>query len=246
MLVYRKLKKVLSEQEELVAFLITSRVEKDSSTRIEATHKLQALKELETYVESYDWVRTAKTLEKVKVVIKNDFDYEESAKELNTTIRTLKVMFSRCDSELKGKIEQPLNYILEGKLSEGVDLFRLGDKEAELQKYRNQIPLLETVLKTEPIEPTEDYSVVDYINALKFIKIYSKPQFSLGVEKAGTDKINYLLFMLFNPSNKYAYQRELILQFLNNELKLEELVSILNEFEEVQNGSFVVGSDSLN
>lgn len=238
MLVYRKLKKVLSEQEELVAFLITSKVSKDSATRLEAVQKLQALKELDNYTETFEWVRTPKTLEKIKVLIQNDFNYKESAKVLHTTERTLKVTFSRCDSVLKQKIEQPLTYILDGKIQEGVDLFRLGKTELDLQTYKQKIPLLDTVLKMEPIEPSEDYSVVEYLNALKFIKIYSKPQYELGVERAGLEYINYILFMLLNPSNKYKYQRELILQFINNEMKLEELVQYLSEFEDIQNSTY--------
>ena len=245
MLVYRKLKKALVEQEEMVAFLITNRVAKDSVTRIEATQKLQALKELNTYTDSFDWVKTPKTLEKIQVIINNDFDYEASAKELNTTPRTLKVTFSRCDKDLKAKVEQPLNLILDGNLNDGVDLFRLGRKELDLKTYRNQTPLLNILTKTEPTEPSQDYSVLDCINALKFIKIYSKPQLELAVEKSGKEYINYLLFILLNPSNQYKYQRELILQYINNELKLEELVKYLSEFEEVQNTSFNDSPTSL-
>lgn len=238
MLIYRKLKKILAEQEEVVAFLMTSRVPKDSPTRMEAKEKLQALNELNSYTDSFEWVKTPKTLEKVKVVIQNNFDYEVSANQLGTTVKTLKVMFSRCDSVLKAKIEQPLKLIEEGKFQEGVDLFLLGSKELELQNYKTKIPLLDTVLNITPIEPSRDYSVVEYINALKFIKIYSKPQFQVGVERSGKEHINYLLHILLNPSDQYNYQKTLIIQFLNNEIKLEELVQYLSEFEEVQRSVF--------
>ena len=237
MLIYRKLKKALKEQQEVVAFLITNRVAQDSPTRIEATKKLQALLELNTYTDNFGWVKTGKTLEKVKAIIENDFDYEVTAQQLNTSARTLIVTFSRSDKVLKAKIEQPLTLIMADEVEEGVNLFRLGRKELELKKFTQQTPLLDILLKDEPTEPSQDYSVINCINALKFIKIYSKPQLAVGLEKSGEEYVNYLLYILLNPSNKYTYQRELILQYLNNEIKLDELVVYLTEFEEAQNGT---------
>lgn len=237
MLVYRKFKKALVEQESLVGFMITSRVPKDSEASILETNKLKALTHINSYVDSLDWVATQKTREKIQAVIDADFDYVLVSKQFGTSVSTLKVMFSRNDSVLKAKLSKPLDIIMSGDPSGGVDLFKLGDRELAVKNFRSKIPLLDLVTKSEPIEPSREYSTAELINALKFIKIYSKPQFELGITRAGVEPLNYLLYVLLNPTDQFGYQRQIIIQFLNNELKLDDLVQLLLEFEQARSYS---------
>lgn len=233
MLIYRQLKKEIAQTEEALYTTLVDRVPNETPIRQELIAKYRALKELEEYADTLDWVKTAKTKEKVLAIINANFNYQEVAKQYNTSVNSLKSMFSRIDKRLKAKIEEPLKLILSGKPKEGIDLFKLGDKGYQEKVFREQLPLLETLVKTTPKKPTSDFYVVDLITALKFIKIYSKPQYRKGIEKAGEEEVNYLLYILFDQSSQFKFQREVLLQYLNNEITLEEVVRLFSELEEI-------------
>jgi len=53
-----------------------------------------------------------------------------------------------------------------------------------LAEYHSTLPLLESVIKLGFTNPQEDIEWSQASNSLKFLKIYSKPQMQVGVERS--------------------------------------------------------------
>ena len=235
MLLYRQFKKELADVEQQLAFFVTNRVSSTDPTHKRMREKAQALKELNKYVDSFDWVKSKPSLEKVKRIIEHDFNYKEIAPEFNTTPQSLKVTFSRADKHLKSRIETPYNLVMEDKLEEAMMVYKLSTKELTLAEYHATLPLLDAVIKLGFTTPKEDIDWDDASNALKFLKIYSKPQMQIGIERSG-DSLGHLLYILLSADTSYTFEKELISSYLNNNIALVDVI------EELKNYQLLIGT----
>lgn len=232
MLLYRQFKKELTDVENQLAFFVTNRVSLTDPTHKRIREKAQALNELNKYVDSFDWVKSKPSLDKIKAIIASDFNYSDVATQFGTTHNSLKVTFSRADKVLKSRIELPFNLVMTDKLEEAMQVYKLSTKEMTLAEYHSTLPLLEPVIKLGFTNPQEDIDWSEAVNALKFLNIYAKPKLQVGIERAG-HQLGHLLYILLSADTSYTFERELILSYINNNLTLDEVITELTSYQQL-------------
>lgn len=232
MLLYRQFKRELTDVDQKLAFFVTNRVSPTDPTHKRLREKAQVLNELNTYVDSFDWVKSKPSLEKIKAIIASDFNYTEVATNLGIAQKSLQVTFSRADKTLKSRLNLPFNLVLEDKLEEAMQVYKLSTKELSLAEYHATLPVLDSVVKLGFTSPQLDIDWSQATNSLKFLKIYSKPQMQVGVERSGHE-LGHLLYILLSADTAFTFEKELILSYLNNNLTLDEVLSELTSYQQL-------------
>lgn len=234
-LIIRRFKKELSKIEEGLSFLNTENVNDEDETKLRLLIKLSAMDELNDYIESYVWVKSNKSANKIKDIIKTDFDYGSVALKYGISINSLQVTLSRADRRLKAKIEEPLNLIVEGKVEEGLRVFRLGDSSKNAPIIDETLFLKDFLIKTEEPNDSELFSLAECVDALKVLRYYTHKVTKTNISKGGESKIAFLRYILESKDSKYIYQKQLILSFFNGDKSLQDIVKEEQETLELLN-----------
>lgn len=179
--------------------------------------KLKALREIETYVNSYEWCKSSAMMERVIELREVGFDYS-LIKAMGYTPDSLKSFMYRCTKSVKEKIgEDTISMIMDStdfsndNINAALIGFRILTKKFDLNNL-----LLSEVLNYVPDGKNLErvYKISDCIDEINFLYGFSKIAMEFNFSDLDVDKLNTIIYILTHQTERYKSFQSVAFQLL--------------------------------
>lgn len=207
--------------------------ETEKSQYVEAEKKLNALREILEFVDTYKWVKHTNVIEKVEFVRKCRYDYPLIKQELGMTDDALKSFMYRINTNLSLKIgENTIKTILKGgdDINVGLSVFRVLTGNYPLEDI-----LLKETFESLPKKKYTSFSLKDCIDEIKYLYTYSKVGREFEEMDINSDKLAFLRYILESETEKYKIEQKNLLAVLRGKFKtIDEYVDYIMQMEDFE------------
>lgn len=194
------------------------RVSVDKEEQQALRTQLLALRRVDEYVDSLEWLAREDAKTRIQVVRAANFDYEVASEELKETIGSLKVFVSYCNKRLEEKVgENTIDLIMAGRVKEGVVQF-----ESLRGTYTRKSLMLCEVQEKLPKPEFKPIALKTCTKELQFLHKYSTAE--MEREYAGLDKrkLLFLMYILEANTPKHSKDKYEMVKMLTGNCSIEE------------------------
>ena len=199
----------------------------------ETEKKLNALREILEYVDTYKWVKHKKVIEKVKFVRNCRYDYSLIRDELDMTADALKSFMYRVNTNLSLKIgENTIKTILTGgeSINIGLSVFRVLTGSLPLEDI-----LLKETFESLPNKKYTTFSLKDCIEEIQYLYTYSKVGREFEEMDLDQNKLAFIRYILESETEKYKVEQRNLLAVLRGKFKtIDEYIDYIMQKEDFE------------
>lgn len=170
--------------------------------------KMNALKELQSYVFSGNWTRKA-SREKYIALIRSKFDYKLIADRFNTTRESLDVFAVRQDKRLKGFIGEALQLIELNRIYEGLDCFYTATGEFSDREFSYKASEL-----LPEVQKKDSFLVSECAAEIEILRSIMRSSVEKRLNGGDLEKLGYLVFLLRSEDSTFKEQRSELIRKL--------------------------------
>lgn len=215
MLIFKEIEEEVNEVKDRLAILGE---EVDSSLD---EQKLELLMRMVAYVNSYVWLSHGKTREKLGYFLRNKYDYRETAKKFEVSVKSLHVSVSYAANRLKKRIGGALALLRSGDIAEADREFALGTGALDTNLFISPIHDRFAPVKNAGVD------LADCENELGFLARFTQYHFGIVLDSLDRQKLEHLLYILSQNDRSYMSERSILYRRLEGELKPSEAIDQL-------------------
>lgn len=211
MIVFKKVERAINE----VKANLTLYKENDDKRMLELK-KLQALYEILDYIKSFSWLSHQSSKEKVKTFLKCNYNYRKASEILGIPLHSLETSICYASKSLERKLGQnTIELILDGDINSAMLQFKVGTNSISISNL-----FCEGIIDMLP-KPKKDntLSLHDCANEIKFLNHITKLSLQKIIKSMDRAKLSYLLYLLTSSDAQYAYERNLLYKYINDDIK---------------------------
>lgn len=161
------------------------------------------LEDIEKYINSGEWLVRQEAQDKIKYIIKTNYNYGLVAQKYNTTEDAIRTFITYCNQKLKEKIgENTIDLLLEGKRGVAKAQF---ETLRGLYALNNLYP--QNVLDMLPKSREAGYTLEECKKELEFLYVYSQEHLLELYEQCDMQKLANILHYMESTSPDISYER---------------------------------------
>jgi hypothetical protein len=191
-----------------------------------ALQQMAAIKEIISYAKSYEWLSHSKARKKIKLFLSSKYNYTVAAAELEISLNNLQSFVSYASTKLENLIgASTLDLIIKGEVSQGLLQFKIGTGAIKVESlFLNGIPeMLPTAKKEIGVD------ILTCEQELNFLATFTSRHINETLQSLNANKIAFVLYILQTNTSTYAYERELLYNYINGKIIDYETLSALIE-----------------
>ena len=171
------------------------------------SEKISLIRDMIKYIYNGDWARKA-SRDKLRALIKNDFDYEFVCKAYNTTRASLDVFVHRQDQKLESYIGEAFELIRQDRVQEARISFYARTHYISADNQFQYI--LFSLLPAASLE--QQFQLADCQDEIKLLSSLMKTNIEDMINQASREKLSYLLGLLSSDNKHLLMQRKNLIE----------------------------------
>ena len=197
-----------------------SMVSSSEEFRNKELKKLEFLKGIVAYINSYEWLTRSDVVAKVKAVLASNYDYDMVAKAFKTTKASLKVTMSNASKSIQEKIgANTIQLVLDDDLVTAELQYKFGvglvsSDDILIDGVRD---LFKNSIDTKN-EKVNIVSLLDCNKELGFLVNYSKAKLLSDLSKVDINKMLYIFELLESTSNKHSDEKKYLFSLITGQI----------------------------
>lgn len=194
----------------------------DADTTVDE-YRLQLLMQIVKYVNGLSYLSHSASRAKLKLFLRNRYEYRETAEKLGVSVRSLHVTISYAAARLKKRLGCTLDLLLDGDLEAAEREFLIGTGGSPPDLF------IRGIAERYDLVKSADVDVSTCARELRFLKFYSESSFAALDNAVDERCVSHLLFILLCNDSRYVRERGILTRIMTDELDVTEGVRLLKE-----------------
>lgn len=189
---------------------------------------IDLLEEIIEYMNSFAWLKKAKSKETVRFFLESDEDYDLLCEQYSITKDTAYNTIKWASKQLREKIgENTISLIRDEYIEEARAAFYSGIGQLGIEKF-----VVSDLLEYLPEPKYTTYYLEDCKTELTILKNFSLSLIKQYTKAMDEKKMAFILFLLMGKSKKSDLYRPYLIQLLEGKIKVDDLIEIGEEIQE--------------